>query len=159
MTNYECECTLCKTQRQIHFETKPYPEYGDVFPFHCPLCDIETPFTRILTRKTRAEVRAKQEEQNLQHTIIERCTYYGFQYRFLYQSVIVTTNLSDWCFDYHQPKITLYHESTYKINLETGDFAKAHIQFRNQKITPAKVIDYIASHDEWRTQQNLLKKR
>lgn len=79
---------------------------------------------------------------------------YGFLYRFLYQSVIITTQLSDWCFDYHQSAITLYHESTIKINFETGNFAKAHVQFRNQKMSVPEVIDYIAAHDDWRASQN-----
>lgn len=116
-------------------------------------------FTRTLTRKTAKEIKAKQDELDLRQTIIDRCNFYGFRYRFLYQSIIVTTPLADWCFDYHQKNITLYHESTYKINLETGDFAKAHVQFRNQPMKPPAVIDYIASHDEWRAQQNEFKKR
>lgn len=74
--------------------------------------------------------------------------------RFLYQSVIVTTPLADWCFDYHQRKITLYHESTIKINFATGDFVKSHLQFANRKMTPLEVIDYIASHDAWRAGKN-----
>ena len=97
MTNYECECTVCRAVRQIHFENGPYPEYGDLFSFYCSSCGAETPFTRVLTRKTRAEVRRRQAEQDLRNTIVERCAFYGFSCRFLYQSVIVTTNLADWC--------------------------------------------------------------
>ena len=78
-------------------------------------------FSRTLTRKTANELKKKQAESDLQQSIVERCNHYGFQYRFLYQSVIVTTPLSDWCFDYHHNKITLYHESTTKINFATGD--------------------------------------
>ena len=159
MTNYECECTVCRAVRQIHFENGPYPEYGDLFSFYCSSCGAETPFTRVLTRKTRAEVRRRQAEQDLRNTIVERCAFYGFSCRFLYQSVIVTTNLADWCFDYHQKKITLFHESTHKVNYETGDYAKAHVQFRTRAISPAMVIDYIAAHDQWRTQQNTLQNR
>ncbi len=78
------------------------------------------------------------------------CNEKGFSCRFLYQSVIITTDLSDWCFDYHLSRITLYHESTIKINFTTGNYAKAHVQFRNRKMTIPEVIDYIAKHDLWR---------
>jgi hypothetical protein len=154
MTNYECKCTACEQVQQIRFNSTPYPEYGDLFPFHCSNCGFQTQFTRTLTRKTQAEIKRKQAEEDLRNALIERCDFFGFQYRFLYQSIIVTTKLSDWCFDYHQAKITLYHESTNKINFKTGDFAKAHVQFRNRSISPVAVIDYIASHDQWRAQQN-----
>ena len=62
--------------------------------------------------------------------------------------------LADWCFDYHQSRITLYHESTVKINFETGDYAKSHLQFANRKMKPLDVIDYIAAHDAWRAEKN-----
>lgn len=153
MRNYECECMDCKYKRCFHFENPPYPEYGDMFLRPCPFCGAETRFTRSMTRKTLSELRKKQAELDLRNTIIARCEHHGFQYRFLYQSVIVTTSLSDWCFDYHRPRITLYHESTFKINFQTGDFAKAHIQFKERKMTLDEVIDYIAAHDRWRAQQ------
>ncbi len=159
MQNYECKCLECGAITQIRFTAHPYPEYGDEFPHFCKSCEKEATFTRTLTRKTAKEIKAKQDELDLRQTIIDRCSFYGFQYRFLYQSVIVTTPLSDWCFDYHVQNITLYHESTYKINFATGDYAKAHVQFRDRPIKPPAVIDYIASHDEWRAEQNRLKRR
>ena len=73
--------------------------------------------------------------------------------RFLYHSVIITTPLSGWCFDYHTPKKTLYHESTTKINFATGYYAKAHVQFRDRRMSPIEVIDYIANHDLWKATQ------
>ena len=51
---------------------------------------------------------------------------------------------------HHESRKTLRHESTHKINFETGDYAKTHEQFRNRKMTCEEVIDYIAAHDEWR---------
>lgn len=80
----------------------------------------------------------------LRQSIADRCAELGFRCRFLYQSVIVMTPLSDWCFDYHERKITLYHESTVKINFATGDYAKAHMQFHARKMTPLVVLSYIA---------------
>ena len=109
--------------------------------------------TRVLTRKAAAELRRRQAEADLRQSILDRCAEYGFQCRFLYQSVIITTPLSDWCFDYHVPQKTLYHESTTKINFTTGDYAKAHIQFRNRRMNPIEVIDYIAGHDSWKAAQ------
>ena len=100
-----------------------------------------------------AELRRRQEEAALRRSILDRCAEHGFQCRFLYQSVIITTPLSDWCFDYHTPKKTLYHESTTKINLVTGDYAKAHVQFRDRHMSPIEVIDYIADHDSWKAAQ------
>ena len=102
---------------------------------------------RVLTKKAAAELRRTQEEAALRQNILDRCVEHGFQCRFIYQSIIITTPLSDWCFDYHTPKKTLYHENTTKINFITGDYAKAHIQFRDRRMTPIEVIDYIAGHD------------
>ena len=42
---------------------------------------------------------------------------------------------------------TLRHESTVKINFDTGDPAAMHYQFRDRKMSNADVIDYIANHD------------
>ena len=84
---------------------------------------------------------------------ITRCQQYGFQCRFLYESVIITTPISSWQFGYHESRKTLRHESTVKINFETGDYAKTHEQFRERKMTCLEVIDYIAEHDKWRQEQ------
>ena len=100
-----------------------------------------------------AELRREQQEEELRDSIVRKCEELGFKCRFLYQSVIVTTPLADWCFDYHQSKITLYHESSIKINFKTGDYAKSHLQFANRKMKPLEVIDYIAAHDAWRSEQ------
>lgn len=153
MRHYESLCLVCGAKHQIAFAEEPYPEYGDEFVAGCSLCAAETMHTRVLTKKTAAEIRKKAAEDSLRQSIISKCHEYGFTYRFLYQSVIINTPLSDWCFDYHESKITLYHESTVKINFETADYAKSHIQFRARKMTPTEVIDYIASHDEWRSRE------
>ena len=92
-------------------------------------------------------------EQELRQSIVERASQYGFSCRFLYQSVVITTPLADWCFDYHGSRITLYHESTVKRNPATGDFAKAHKQFSDRKMNPIAVLDYIAEHDKWKANQ------
>ena len=154
MRHYECECMNCGAKRQIAFKVEPYPEIGDVFIFACSSCGEETQHTRSLTQKAAAELRRKQQEADLRNSIVEKCSAYGFKCRFLYQSVIVTTNLADWCFDYHESRITLYHESTVKINFKTGNYAKAHVQFEKRKMKPLEVIDYIASHDAWKTERN-----
>ncbi|MBR5109725.1 MAG: hypothetical protein IK099_05980 [Clostridia bacterium] len=39
--------------------------------------------------------------------------------------------ISSWQFQYHESRKTLRHESTVKINFETGDYAKTHEQFRD----------------------------
>ena len=135
------------------FASEPYPEYGENFIAQCNVCNQQTNHTRVLTKKTATELRKKAAEEALRQSIVDKCNVYGFSCRFLYQSVIVTTPISDWCFDYHESRITLYHESTTKINFETGDFAKAHVQFRARKITPIEVIEYIAGHDKWRASQ------
>ena len=150
MRTYECACKICKTKQQIAFSVEPYPELGESIPHMCAFCRKETTFTRSLTRKALAEMRRKQEEQERQKEIVMLCSRYGFRCRFLYQSVIITTDLSDWCFDYHQPTVTLYHESTVPIHFPTGDYAKAHVQFRNRKMKIPEVIAYIAAHDQWR---------
>lgn len=150
---YECMCRVCEGKHQIAFRGEPYPDLEDVFLRDCPFCKEKTKHTRVLTRRAAAELRRKQQEEDLRASIAEQCAAHGFQCRFLYQSVIVTTELADWCFDYHQPRITLYHESTVKRNFETGNFAKAHVQFSARKISPSDVIDYIAAHDAWRSEK------
>lgn len=154
MRQYECECLACGIKKQIAFKSEPYPQYGETFLKYCTACEADTSHTRALTKRTTAELRAVEREQALRQSIVSKCSEYGFQHRFLYQSVIITTPLSDWCFDYHQSRITLYHESTIKINFATGDYAKAHMQFQERKMTPLKVIEYIASHDTWRAAQS-----
>ena len=150
MRNYESKCLQCGSIRQLTFLSEPYPEYGDVFRYFCKSCQDTTEHTRTMTRKTASELRKKQAEHDLRRSIIEKASEYGFTCRFLYQSVIITTPLADWCFDYHESRITLYHESTVKINFETGNYAKAHKQFSERKVKPLEVIDYIAAHDEWK---------
>lgn len=150
MRQYECTCLTCGIKKQILFKSEPYPQYGESFSHYCTACETDTIHTRVLTKRTAAELRAAEREQALRQSIAEQCAELGFQHRFLYQSVIITTPLSDWCFDYHQSRITLYHESTIKINFATGDYAKAHTQFQNRKMTPSEVIAYIAAHDAWR---------
>lgn len=150
MRHYECECLNCGGKRQLAFREAPFPEIGESFLYVCPTCENTTEHIRVLTKKAAAELRRKQQEQDLRESITARCAEHGFQCRFLYESVIVTTNLSDWCFDYHKSRITLYHESTFKVNFATGDYAKSHVQFRDKKMTPLEVIDFIAEHDAWR---------
>jgi hypothetical protein len=67
--------------------------------------------------------------------------------------VIITTPISSWQFGYHDRLKTLRHESTYKVNLRTGDPAKTHEQFKNRKMSNEEVIEYIAAHDQWRQDQ------
>lgn len=153
MRHYECECSNCGSKRQLAFHEEPYPEIGERFLYVCPVCSKETEHGRVLTKKAAAELRRKQQESDLRRSIAEQCAAHGFQCRFLYESVIITTNLSDWCFDYHKSRVTLYHESTFKVNFATGDYAKSHVQFRDKKMSPTEVIDYIAEHDAWRSAQ------
>ena len=152
MRQYLCECLKCHNQQPYFFD-EPFPTAGDTFEQVCKNCDEATTHTRVLTRKAKAEVHAAQEEQALKQSIITRCQQYGFQCRFLYESVIITTPISSWQFGYHESRKTLRHESTVKINFETGDYAKTHEQFRERKMTCLEVIDYIAEHDKWRQEQ------
>lgn len=151
--HYECECMSCGTKRTIEFCEEPYPKPKDTFLNPCPICGDKTNHTRAMTKKTLAELHREQAEEALRSSIVQKCDELGFKCRFLYQSVIVTTHLADWSFDYHQSRITLYHESTIKVNFETGNYAKSHLQFANRKMKPLEVINYIASHDAWRSEQ------
>lgn len=150
MRHYEAECLVCGRKTQVAFAEEPYPEFGERFLHLCSTCGRETEHGRTMTKKTAAELRRRQAEKELRDWIASLCSAKGFVCRFLHESVIITTELSDWCFDYHRPAITLYHESTIKINFETGNYAKAHIQFKDRKMTIPEVVDYIAAHDRWR---------
>ena len=100
-----------------------------------------------------AELRAKEEEATLRQGIAKKCEQMGFTCRFVYESVIVSTPISSWQFDYHRRLKTLRHESTVKWNFKTGDPAFTHEQFRDRKMSNDEVIDYIAAHDAWRAKQ------
>ena len=150
MRHYECECLICGTAKQIAFQTEPYPNLGDVFRHTCSICQTETEHARRLTKKAASEMRKALAENALKERIAAQCRKYDFCHRFLYQSVIITTPLAQWSFDYHKSRITLYHESSVKINFQTGNYAKTHVQFRDRKMTLEEVIDYIAAHDDWR---------
>ena len=148
LRHYECECSICHRKSQVAFHEEPYPKYGSTFEAHCKHCERITEHTRVLTKKTAAEIRNRETEERLRQALADKCRDYQFDYRFVYQSIVVTTALSDWSFDYHRPRITLYHESTVKINFTTGNYAKSHVQFRDKKMKPEEVIDYIAAHDK-----------
>lgn len=149
MRQYECKCLNCGRKRQVAF-TEPYLQFGEAFSSYCAFCGADTTHTRVLTKRTASELRAAASKNALRQAIVNQCTEKGFRCRFLYRSVIITTHLADWCFDYHEAQITLYHESTTKINFATGDYSKAHVQFRGRRMTPLEVLEYIAAHDAWR---------
>lgn len=107
MRQFVCECLNCGLKKTRQFKEEPYPEYGEVFVAHCKVCDSDQNHTRVLTRKTQAELRRRQEEEDLKKSISDQCARHGFTCRFLYQSVIITTPLADWCFDYHEKYKTL----------------------------------------------------
>lgn len=153
MRQFVCECLNCGLKKTRQFKEEPYPEYGEVFVAHCKVCDSDQNHTRVLTRKTQAELRRRQEKEDLKKSISDQCARHGFTCRFLYQSVIITTPLADWCFDYHEKYKTLYHENTPNTKYLTGHYVKAHTQFNGKKMTVSAVIEYIASHEGWRAEQ------
>ena len=142
-------CLKCQKKDQTNLE-EPYPEYGDTFIHFCRQCEEDTDHTLVLTKKLASQLRVQEAEKELKESIINYCKTYGFTCRFLYESVIITTPISSWQYQYHSSKKTLRHESTVKINFETGDYAKTHEKFRNRKMTNEEIIDYIAAHDKWR---------
>ena len=150
--HYVCECQICNTQNLLECEEDPYLIYGEKIELECRVCRKTTLHQRVLTRKQRAELNRVLAERALRRSIVEKCAEYGFECRFIYQSVVITTPIADWCFDYHQSKKTLYHESTIKINFETGRPCKSHCQFRDKRIKTMDVIDYVAAHDKWRAE-------
>ena len=152
MRQYVCTCLTCGENNQWIFD-EPYPKYGDQFIRLCKHCGVETTQTMALTKRVAKELRKEKAEEDLKQSIIDCCDRYGFTCRFLYESVIITTPISSWQFQYHNVRKTLRHESTVKINFETGNYAKTHEQFRDRKMTCEEVIDYIAAHDEWRKRQ------
>lgn len=152
MRQYMCECSQCGGQNHLTFE-EPYPKYGDQFIRYCKHCNNNTSQTMVLTKKIAKELHKEQAEKDLKESIRCYCQKYVFSCRFLYESVIITTPVSSWQFQYHNSRKTLRHESTIKINFETGNPAKTHEQFRDKKMSCEEVIDYIAAHDEWRQKQ------
>lgn len=153
MRQYLCECSICKKQYHMHFEGEPFPILGDSFPHQCLNCGKETLFQRVATRKARSELRAIEEEQALTEAISDECRRLGFTCRFLYQSVVIQTPVAHWKFDYHMARKTLWHESTYRVNLETGDPAVWHKQFEDRKLSWQETIAYIDGHDQWKAKQ------
>ena len=39
------------------------------------------------------------------------------------------------------------------MNREVANCAKAHVQFRDRRMSPIEIIDYIANHDLWKATQ------
>lgn len=146
MRQYVCTCLKCGEQNHLRFAT-PYPQYGECFISSCRHCGENTEQTLVLTKKIAAELHKAEAEKALQQSIIDLCEEHSFSCRFLLESVIITTQISNWQFHYHEPRKTLRHESTVKINFDTGNYAFTHEQFRNRKMTCAEVIEYIAVHD------------
>ena len=146
MRQYLCECTICGHQRNFGFD-EPYPECGEVFVRRCDRCGDDKPFVRVMSRKARADAVRMEEEKALQERIRRKCADCGFACRFYMESVIIETPVGSWQFAYHDRLKTLRHESTVKINFETGDPAAMHYQFRDRKMTVDEVIEYIARHD------------
>ena len=77
MRQYLCECTTCGERRSLYFD-ETFPAYGDTFVCHCDHCDSDKLFSRVLTRKAKAEMNRLQEEQQLQAHIRQKCAEYGF---------------------------------------------------------------------------------
>lgn len=150
MRQYLCQCSVCKKQYTLLFDREPFPLLGDTFPRHCPGCGKEAPFQRVATRKARSELRAVEEERALREAIRAECARRGFACEFLYQSVVIRTPAAHWKFDYHTAQKTLWHESTYRVNLATGVPAARHKQFDGRKISWQEVISYIDRHDRWK---------
>ena len=69
MRQFVCECLNCGLKKTRQFKEEPYPEYGEVFVAHCKVCDSDQNHTRVLTRKTQAELRRRQEEEDLKKSI------------------------------------------------------------------------------------------
>ena len=92
MRQYECKCLNCGRKRQVSF-AEPYPQFGETFLKHCTSCASDTVHTRVLTRKTASELRTAAYENALRQSIIDKCTEKGFKCRFLYRSVIITTQV------------------------------------------------------------------
>ena len=73
MRQFVCECLNCGLKKTRQFKEEPYPEYGEVFVAHCKVCDSDQNHTRVLTRKTQAELRRRQEEEDLKKSIRPMC--------------------------------------------------------------------------------------
>lgn len=158
MRHLMCTCLKCGGQNHLQFE-EPYPQYGEQFVRYCRHCEEDTAQTMALTKKVATELRKQKAEEELQQSIIDCCNKYGFTCRFLFESVIITTPISSWQFAYHESKKTLRHESTTKINFDTGDYAFTHEQFRNKKMSCEEVIDYIAGHDKRKAARKARRKK
>ena len=131
------------------------PSYGEEFQHRCKKCRKETTFTRVLTKRMRYQLRGTFEQRVLAD-IAEKCAEYGFTYYTVFRSVVIQTPISKWSFDYHVKRKTLFHENAVKYNRKTGNYAQAHVQFRDRPISCTAIIDFIASHEKWKLEQQLL---
>lgn len=109
-------------------------------------------FTRVLTKRLRHQLYNTFEQRALAD-IAEKCAEHGFTYRIVFRSVVIQTPLSKWSFDYHVTKKTLFHENAVKYNFKTGNYAQAHVQFRDRPMRCTAVIDFIATHEKWKLAQ------
>jgi len=155
LRTYECECVECRNKTQIQFKNEcKYPKLGEIFTSYCKCCGGMCDFTRTMTKKALSELRRIHEEQALKDKIQSLCDYYGYACKFVFQSVVITTPIASWSFDYHKSKVTLHHESSVKINWETGLYARTHVQFREKNMNFEEILAYIHSHDTWRKENS-----
>lgn len=71
----------------------------------------------------------KKTKRDTEAAIRESCKEFGLGCRFVGTHAYITTSMSEWFFDYTQPKINLYHENKYRHrNRRNGLMAAFHTQ-------------------------------
>lgn len=145
--NMACICTGCGSDIQVGFDVDFLPDINSTIERMCTKCGCEQKLRFRETRKLLAERRRMQEEQELRERITGLSEQYGFKCCFIYQHVTVTTPVGSWHFNLYGPKKKLFHESTYKVNLQTGNKAFWHLQFE-RKMSYEQLFLYISNHEK-----------
>ena len=152
VTNTEkviCKCLTCGNMREMRIILRHSRNDENEIQCKCYICHKKTSSIIVTSPKEIDAVR-KSRVYSRQRRVKRACDKYHFKFHFGEQHAFIKTELGAWFFDYLDPLVTLYHESTRKINRRTGEYSAFHVQFENKYMSIEKVIDYIASHDDYR---------
>ena len=145
--NMACICTVCGSEVQVGFDVDFLPDINSTVERMCSKCGCKQTLRFRETKKLRAQRRRIQEDQELRDHITQLAEQYGFKCCFIYQHVTVTTPVGSWQFNLYGSKKKLFHESSYKVNLQTGNKAFWHLQFE-RKMSLEELFLYVSNHEK-----------
>ena len=147
-----CRCTACGKMQEVRIHSRHNSKVVQSITCYCYDCKRETVHLTVNDKKQINQFRSSREKSR-QQRVANACARYGFKHHFGEQHAFVKTPIGTWFFNYLDLNVTLFHESSKKINRRTGDYSPYHIQFENREMSIEKVISFIAQHEKYRTEE------